>query len=630
MSCLESDISGNCIDGKVALVTGAGSGIGRMLASPMACNQQLAVIAMCIFLFFNIYKVSAGENIGGKGVLQLEVEDAETGKLVPARLEVLGPDGKNYLAKDALPIGGACGETRENGEFAPIEYDGASLDDALARFTQTIEDPFSESTHFYTVGKSKMVLPPGIFKIKVYKGPEYKRETSVVTITAGETVRKTIPLSRFTNMPAKGWYSADGHLHIARITREVDPLVLKMMQAEDIHVGNLLQMGRADTFLTTQQYAHGEKSRYQEGNYLIISGQENLRTHLLAHTVTLGAAEPIFKPEKYLLYKLAWQQAADQGALNGYAHFGKGIATTIAPGLPVLAPHNLMHFMEVLQFNQGRYSTWYDMLNLGFRITPTAGTDYPCIPPDLPGKERFYTKVEGPFTYKNWLEGVRAGRTFVTTGPMLEFGINGQDIGSEIVLDEAEEVTIKGVVRDPNDSEGLRGRLKELELVENGRVIRRFPRVDNSDGISFEIRHKIKETSWLALRTSEAINVLYPNKSQLLAAHSAPIYVTLKNAPPISEHIRTRAIAKDWLSSLESLEDKLSEANIGYLKTVKSPGDPIPPHIVMNNHLALLEEIENSKLYFSRFLSELTEMSEHKADYKPTSPEGGINESYRR
>ncbi|MDC0004455.1 CehA/McbA family metallohydrolase [Porticoccaceae bacterium] len=528
------------------------------------------------------------------GVLRLNIIDAKTKLLVPARIEVLGANGKSYFARDAVPIGGACAEMGENGALGPIVYDGLSLEDALAKFTKTIKDPYSEAEHFYSNGESLLTLPPGLFKIKVFKGPEYELGYIEVNIVAGETVNKSIELSRFVNMPAKGWYSADDHLHIARITNAVDPLVIMQMQAEDIHVGNLLQMGWSATFSGTQQYAHGHKSQYQEGDHLIISGQENLRTHLLGHTITLGASEPIHNPEKYLLYRLAWQHAVDQGALNGYAHFGANKRDLGPdPGLPVLAPHNLMHFMEVLQFNQGRYGTWYDMLNLGFRITPTAGSDYPCSAPNLPGRERFYTKIQGPFTYKNWLEGVRAGRTFVTTGPMLEFSINGQDIGDEISLHKAGEVAVKGRVLYSADHYGVKG----LELLENGRVVYRSPRLDDSGEISFEIRHKIKETSWLALRTSGALNI-YPSKRKNYTAHSAPIYITLEDSPPISQHLRASSIAKDWLASLHSLEERISKENIKYLQAAKSAGGPIPPHVLSDSRLALMEEIDHAKKFF--------------------------------
>ena len=143
---------------------------------------------------------------------------------------------------------------------------------------------------------------------------------------------------------------------------------------------------------------------------------------------------------------------------------------------------SLLNFIEILNLNQLNYALWYDVLNMGFRVTPTAGTDYPCAaPPRLPGHERFYTKVEGELTYKNWLESVRDGKTFVTTGPLIEFSVDGQDIGSEVTLTNNRDVLIEGsVVFDPQ-----KDRLFGLELVENGQVIKFFPPNKDSNKLRF-------------------------------------------------------------------------------------------------------------------------------------------------
>ena len=144
------------------------------------------------------------------------------------------------------------------------------------------------------------------------------------------------------------------------------------------------------------------------------AGQENPRSHYLGHTITLGAAEPVFDADQYLIYRKIWERTTDLGGINGFAH---AIATSggVSPyrGGAVLLPHNLMHFLEVLQFNRGGYQFWYDILNLGHRIAGTAGTDYPCADQTIPGHERFYTRVEGELTYEKWLDAVRNGRTFV-------------------------------------------------------------------------------------------------------------------------------------------------------------------------------------------------------------------------
>lgn len=387
---------------------------------------------------------------GAIGRLKLTIIDRQSGKMTPARVQILSPDGASHIADDALLVGGDC--------YNFDDFDG-TLESALAALDPVVVDPFTRVKQFYSTGYSSLEIPEGDVEFSVFKGPEYRIATGSITISADQTVHRSVTLSRLRNLPEKGWYSADDHLHIARPVKEIDPYISKMMQAEDIHVANLLQMGQADHFKVTPQYAHGPDSHYKEGNYIIATGQENPRTHLLGHSITLGAAEPLNNPDQYLIYRLLWEDAVSQGAINGYAHWGTAGNYGKALGLPLLLPHGLMHFLEVLNINQLHYERWYDILNMGFRIAPTAGTDYPCLsPPRLPGHERFYTRVTGPFTYENWLRGVRDGRTFVTTGPLLEFSVNGEEIGTEITLDDVGTVEIVGKAVMPVTATAFRAR----------------------------------------------------------------------------------------------------------------------------------------------------------------------------
>lgn len=111
-------------------------------------------------------------------------------------------------------------------------------------------------------------------------------------------------------------------------------------------------------------------------------------------------------------------------------------------GLALVAPHDLMDFIEVLTFNRAIYDARYEMLNLGFRVTPTAGTDYPCGP-SLPGRERFYTHTGATLDFDSWLRSVNQGHVFVTNGPMIEFDVNGQLMGGEISLDGPDSVFVE-------------------------------------------------------------------------------------------------------------------------------------------------------------------------------------------
>jgi hypothetical protein len=333
------------------------------------------------------------------------------------------------------------------------------------------------------------------------------------------------------------------------------------MWAEDIHVANLLQFGSWPTFIAAPQYAHGSEGIYREGSHLLAYGQENPRTHFLVHTLILGTKAPIHFGNRSVLYKNYWEEARRQGSLFGYAHWGatEGAQTSLAVALP----HGAVSFLEVLEAWDANYDVWYDVLNTGFRVAPTAGTDYGSVL-CLPGRERFYTQVSEPLTYKAWLEGVGRGRTFVTNGPVLEFRIQGKGIGDEVVLGKPGPVLVEARVRfDP-----ARDEVQRLEVIQNGALlrscyrggppaqirggeaqrdgftVRKFDPEGRSNEIECRFETKIDETSWLAVRASgnklgEAVRVegLMPPRRDRIQwawpthAHSAPIYVTIKNAP---------------------------------------------------------------------------------------------------
>lgn len=544
------------------------------------------------------------------GRLQLTIRDAAAGEVVPARVEVRDADGVYRVAEDSLPVGGDCDMSDAGAGYL-------DLASTLAGFSDRVDNPYSHSEQFYSDGTSAVSVPPGSVTVRVFKGPEYRVSVETFEIPASGTVERQIDLARWSHMPQQGWYSADDHLHIPRPAAELNPHISKIMQAEDIHVANLLQMGKVRNTAIAVQHAHGPDGHYREGDYILAAGQENPRTHFLGHTITLGAPAFTFDPEKYLIYRLIWQETAKQGAINGFAHAYAPQGSPIAPhdGMAVVLPHDLLHFVEVAQFNRSGYETWYDLLALGFRITPTAGTDYPCADQALPGHERFYTKVDGPLTYPKWLEGVRRGRTFVTTGPMIEFRINGEDIGSEIVLADAGSVTLAGRASfDPEQDH-----LAFLELLQNGVVVDRFSRVRGQNHVDFEVDRPVDASSWFAVRGYgvrlqedplliwatqgfSAGPMQFHSFQPTSNVHTAPIYVTLQGRPGIETSARSRHVAATWLARLEDLETVLEEENSTYLgAALEVPNfDAVPSETLRANREELLDEIGGAKEFFRK------------------------------
>ena len=225
------------------------------------------------------------------GTLLLTLIDAETGAPVPARVEVQGADGAYHVADDALPVGGDC-------DMSDLGAGLTDLASVLAAFSDRVENQYTGSTQFYSGGESSIRLPAGVASIRVFKGPEYRVAVESVEVRPDSQTSLRVELDRWIDMPANGWYGADDHLHIPRPVPEVNPYISRILQAEDLHVGNLLLMGKVRNFAISPQYAHGPDSYYQEGNYILATGQENPRTHFLGHTITLGARTAINNPEK--------------------------------------------------------------------------------------------------------------------------------------------------------------------------------------------------------------------------------------------------------------------------------------------------------------------------------------------
>src|SRR5437879_11724954 len=81
---------------------------------------------------------------------------------------------------------------------------------------------------------------------------------------------------------------------------------------------------------------------------------------------------------------------------------------------------------------------WYRLLTCGFRLPAGAGTDaFPNFASlrGPPGLVRVFVQAgRGGLDRPGFLAGLKAGRTFVSNAPLLEFTLDGRQIGDEIRL----------------------------------------------------------------------------------------------------------------------------------------------------------------------------------------------------
>ncbi len=400
--------------------------------------------------------------------------------------------------------------------------------------------PHANRHFFYSDGEYVASLPAGSYTLIVTKGPEYRVVKSRFDIAPGEQTRAAVALQRWVDMPARGWYSGDDHVHMTRAEQD-NETISSIMQAEDVHVTNVLQMGNPfDTHF--RQYAFGEAGRYLKDHHALVPGVEDPRTAVRGHTISLNIKDVYRPAEKYLSYEEIFAAYRQQGGMSGYAHVA-GELFNVARGLALDVPLGAVDFVEILQDGTLSTALWYDFLNLGFALVPTAGSDFPYL--SAPGGERNYVQVEGEFRVDKWYEALQQNRTFVSNGPMLELNVAGQEMGSWLSIAPGDELAIVATATMDPAGEPL----DRLELVVHGEVVATADNVSSDNSI--RLSHTLVPESgvWLAVRT-------YGTKQAL--AHSAPVFVTTGGG--YMQQLAAPTIVAEMLARLDEFDALVIEA----------------------------------------------------------------------
>jgi hypothetical protein len=381
---------------------------------------------------------------------------------------------------------------------------------------------------FYINGNFQMEIPPGTYHLSIAKGNEYLEQHHVIQVKPGQSFRQVYSMSRWINSPERGWYSGDDHIHIRRSPRE-DSLLLKWIQAEDIHVGVMLQMG--DFWQTYYaQHAWGEKGVYQKNDYFITAGQEDPRTPELGHAIGMGAPEMVRYPKEYYLYDKVFDRLHEIGGIVGYAH--QAVTYNGDRGLALDGLRNKVDVLEILQFCASAepliVTHYYSILDLGIPLTAVAGSDFPYCGTDHDsgpaqvgsskiGNARFYTYLDKKLSYTTWKESLAAGHTFVSTGPVLEFTVNTSIPGDKLNVSKGTKLEIKAQAFGHFSQVPLR----KLEIIAHGKVIAMVTKDDqnqSSNLLSINLDIPAEKGFWIAARA-------YGKEQQ--AAHTTPVYVTI-------------------------------------------------------------------------------------------------------
>jgi hypothetical protein len=355
-------------------------------------------------------------------------------------------------------------------------------------------------------GDFSTAIPPGEWRIAAHKGYEYAPLRETITITSGQHATIDLVMDRQLDMPAAGWWSGDDHVHSRLLHSEDADKLLAYVQASDIHVANVLEMGD-QTRTWYSQRGFGPDFRVQRGTHVLVPGQEDPRAPF-GHSIGLNITSKARFLDQYVFYDLAADEIRRQGGLYGHTHVGE-VGLGVLYDMTLQVPRGKSDFASIMQNVLGT-ERYYPFLNLGYKLTASAGSDVPYG--GVVGVTRLFAYLgEGaPFDVDAWFAAVKAGHTFVTNGPMLDLRINDAMPGDSIVLDGTPLRVIASARGIPRESAPTL-----VELVANGDVIATAKGSGLEEVVTLEAEVTEEHGAWIALRVTGA------NGSN---AHTTPIY----------------------------------------------------------------------------------------------------------
>ena len=160
--------------------------------------------------------------------------------------------------------------------------------------------------------------------------------------------------------------------------------------------------------------------------------------------------------------------------------------------------------------------------------------------PNPVGYNRVYAQLGGELTPAHWWEAVKAGRTFVTNGPLLRVQADGQWPGHVFSAKNGNRVSVRLSVRlTSNDP------VRAVEVVKNGEVVRTIPVKWNAETGEAVVSGADAGTvdfdasGWFLLRT------IVENPVTFRFASTAPFYVEIGARRRISRQSVT--FFRDWV-----------------------------------------------------------------------------------
>jgi hypothetical protein len=421
--------------------------------------------------------------------------------------------------------------------------------------------------NFYMRGGTELLLPAGTYQVVAWRGPEHHVFRAEVELDGGKRKILNVTLERWTDAWSRGWFSGENHIHANYgygAWYNTPSSILDMCEGEDLNVCNLMVANSDGDGVFDREFFRGRLDARSTSRTLLYWNQE-FRSTIWGHMTFANLSalvEPIFTGFKDTTNPWDVPTNADlagrtraQGGVASYTHPANDLEDPYrtaysGKGIPVDVALGRIDTIDVMGFGYAAsVPLWYRVLNCGFRIPATAGTD--CflnrINSSPPGWGRCYVRLPNALDYTTWIEGERSGRSFISNGPMMELTVGDSTPGDTIKLTSpgTARVRARGWSQSPLD---------KLELIYNGRVVAHGQSSADKLEVTLDHELRLERTGWVAARVSGPpvpdLSIGPQN------AHSNPVYVELAGSK-----LDSKADAEYFLAWIDRLEADLNRRN---------------------------------------------------------------------
>jgi dipeptidyl aminopeptidase/acylaminoacyl peptidase len=422
---------------------------------------------------------------------------------------------------------------------------------------------------FHVPADFRVELPVGKVSLTAVKGFEFVPASVSAEIRANEVTTVAIPLTRMTDMNAKGWYSGSTHVHMnyaGNLHNTLENLMM-MSAAEDQDIV-LEQIANKDNRILDYQFfiKGGGPHPLSRPEMLLVVGQE-YRPPFWGHVFMFGMREHLISPfttgyegtaieSLYPTNTDMFRKARSQGAYVGYVHAFAGEADPLATnlgagkGFMVDAALGTTDAVEWSAAGRSGFFPLYAVWNNGLRVSAVGGEDSisNLHMSKLVGSHRTYVHTGGKgLDMHAWLDGMRQGRAFVTNGPLVELSVNGMLPGESVSMPSGGgRVRVEGRVRSVVP-------LQKATLYFNGRPIEEIPLSSDRKSGDLDTTLAVSGSGWYHLRAEGAPADRFPLDTGYPQAFTNPVWITVGDQP-----VRDRAAggySLKWIDKLQQLAE---------------------------------------------------------------------------